>query len=393
MEYRPYYLAREWVKAGHRVQILAASYSHVRAVQPELTAKRQEEIIGGVSYTWFNTPNYSGNGLGRIRNILSFMTAVWRSSAEWAFSFKPDVVIASSTYPMDIWPAEHIARMAKAKLVYEVHDLWPLSPMTLSGMSKWHPFIVWVQWAEDKAYRVADKVVSMLPKTLPYMQSRGLDPAKWCFVPNGIDLSEWDHPSFLPPSIQAQIDALVAQGLPLVGYAGSMGIANALDTLLDAAHLLRGKVQFVLVGQGPDSGRLAQRTRDERLDHVQFMGPIPKTAIPAFLKAIDIAYIGWLPNPMYRFGISPNKLMDYMMAGKPIVHSVEAGNDLVQEAGCGQSVRPGEPKAVAEAINALCLLSPDQREEMGQRGKDHVIRHHSYQVLSESFLRQLETTP
>jgi glycosyltransferase involved in cell wall biosynthesis len=393
MEYRPYYLAREWVRAGHRVHILAASESHVRTLQPTMSGERKDEVIDGIGYTWFKTPAYSGNGLGRIRNILSFMRAVGVSSKEWVSQFKPDVVIASSTYPMDIWPAKRIARQSGARLVYEVHDLWPLSPMELGGLSKWHPFILWVQWAEDKAYRVADKVVSMLPKTLPYMQSRGLEPEKWCFVPNGFDLAEWQRVSEMPAWFAQKMAELQDGGLPLVGYAGSQGLANALDTLLDAADLLRGKVQIVLVGHGPETGRLMERVQAEALTHVHFLGSIPKLSIPAFLKVIDIAYIGWKPNPLYRFGISPNKLMDYMMAARPVVHSVDAGNDLVQEAHCGLSVPPGSAKEVAVAIETLAALSPQERQVMGARGQTYVKANHDYHVLAANMLAQLKGKP
>ncbi|MFD2270333.1 glycosyltransferase [Undibacterium arcticum] len=125
-----------------------------------------------------------------------------------AQSFKPDVVIASSTYPMDIWPARRIAKLAQAKLVYEVHDLWPLSPMELGGMSKWHPFIMLVQAAEDYAYRHADVVISMLPKVQEYMQSRGLAPHKLHIVPNGIDPTEWLADG---PVLQGEADEVLSR--------------------------------------------------------------------------------------------------------------------------------------------------------------------------------------
>ena len=161
MEYRPYYLAREWVRLGHRVLVVAASHAHVRAQQPLLAGRsRRNETIDGVEYSWLKTPPYSGNGVGRIRNMLAFLHGLYRQGRQLAQSFKPDLVIASSTYPMDIWPAQ---------LVFEVHDLWPLSPMELGGLSRWHPFIMVVQAAEDYAYRRADVVVSMLPKVRAYM--------------------------------------------------------------------------------------------------------------------------------------------------------------------------------------------------------------------------------
>ena len=393
MEYRPFYLAREWVKAGHQVHIVAASFAHVRSVQPtlpngELSAT---QVIEGVHYHWFATPSYSGNGLGRIKNMLAFMRAVNKNAAQLVKTIQPDVVIASSTYPMDIGPAQKIAKLSKAQLVYEVHDLWPLSPKTLGNMSDWHPFIMWVQWAEDKAYRVANKVVSMLPKTLQYMQSRGLDEKKWSHVPNGIDVSEWQGNSVLNDKHKQAIQAIAQKGLPMVGYAGAHGVANAMDTLLDTAALLKGQVEFVLVGKGPEKERLMQRVTQENLSNVHLLDSVAKIEIPAFLESMNIAYIGWHPNPLYRFGIAPNKLMDYMMAAKPIVHSVEAGNDLVQEANCGVSVPPNQPQAAANAILQLAQLSPLQQHQLGQNGREYVMQHHTYKALADQFIKILQS--
>ncbi|MFY9509850.1 MAG: glycosyltransferase family 4 protein, partial [Rubrivivax sp.] len=336
MEYRPYYLAREWVRSGHAVQMLAADFSHVRATQPPAG----DSVVDGIAYRFYATPPYAGNGLGRVKNIWAFLQAVWRDTPRLLHAFRPDVVIASSTYPMDIWVARRIARRARAKLVYEVHDLWPLSPIELSGMSRRHPFILLVQAAEDAAYQHADHVISMLPKVHGYMASRGLDLNKLAIVPNGITLDEWADES-LAALREDVAQALRGDGL-VVGYAGSMGLPNALDTLLDAAKLLQGepRLRFVLVGSGHEQARLAQRVADEGLSNVQLLPPIPKAQVPAFLARVDIAYIGWQRVPIYRFGIAPNKLMDYMMARRAVLHAVEAGNDPVAEAGCGLTVAP-----------------------------------------------------
>src|SRR5262249_51399416 len=114
MEYRPYYLAREWVRAGHRVQMLAADFSHVRSKQPE----DGDETIDGIAYRWYPTPGYQGNGLGRVDNIWRFLSQVWRDTPRIVRDLAPRVVITSSTYPMDIWVARRMARMAGAKLVF-----------------------------------------------------------------------------------------------------------------------------------------------------------------------------------------------------------------------------------------------------------------------------------
>jgi glycosyltransferase involved in cell wall biosynthesis len=388
MEYRPYFLAREWVRLGHRVQVVAADHSHVRARQP----RAGDETIDGVSWRWVSTPPYRGNGFARFRNILAFLRALWSDAPRWAAAFRPDAVIASSTYPMDIWPARRIARLAGARLVHEVHDLWPLSPIELSGMSPWHPFALLCQRAEDAACRDADAVVSMLPKVHAHLASRGLDLGRLHIVPNGIDPAEWERaPAPLDPAVAAALDAARGDGRVVVGYAGSMGEPNALDTLLDAARLLRGEpFAFVLVGDGHLRSRLEARVREERLASVELLPPIPKAQIPAFLARLHIAWIGWQRVPIYRFGIAPNKLMDYMMARCVVLHAVEAGNDPVAEAGCGLTVVPEDGAATADGLRRLAALPAAERRAMGERGRAFVQAHHTYPVLAARFLEALQ---
>lgn len=389
MAYRPYYLAREWVRAGHRVHILAADTSHIRARQPELAGMaRLDETIDGIEYSWYRTPAYRGNGIRRFGNMAAFVSALYRDGQQLAHAYKPDVVIASSTYPMDIWPAHRIARLAKAKLLFEVHDLWPLSPIELGGMSKWHPFIMLVQQAEDYAYRHADAVVSMLPKVREYMESRGLAPEKLHVVPNGIDPEEWqDNGPGLPQEAGNVLDTLRAQGTAILGYAGTHGVANALGNMLDAARLMQAeKVAFVLVGGGPHKASLQERVLREKLGNTYFLDPVEKRQIPSLLRCFDIAYIGWHRHPLYRFGIAPNKLMDYMMAARPVLHAVAAANDSVREAGCGLTVEPDDPQAAAQGIRTLLALAADERLAMGQRGKAFVLENLTYPVLGQRFL-------
>lgn len=416
MEFRPYYLAREWVRAGHQVLILAASQSHVRSTQPQPGG----QTLDGISYCWYETPAYQGNGLGRVRNIWSFCRQVWRDADILAREFRPDAVIASSTYPMDVWVARRVARKAnklcpspagtpaipqgdpaalgsgpaggRTKLVYEVHDLWPLSPIELSGMSPRHPFAMLCQKAENDAYRDADVVVSMLPKVQGHMSAHGLDLKKLHIVPNGITLDEWEgQPEPLDsPELLTHLALQRAAGRLVLGYAGSMGLPNALDVLLDAARLLKDEpIAIVLVGSGHERLRLEQRVADEGLSNVAMFPPIPKRQIPALLAQFDIAYIGWQRTPIYRFGIAPNKLMDYLMARRPVLHSVEAGNDPVAEAQAGLTVPPEDPQAVAEGVRRLAALSAEERAAMGERGRAFVLAQHTYPVLAQRFIDAL----
>jgi glycosyltransferase involved in cell wall biosynthesis len=177
----------------------------------------------------------------------------------------------------------------------------------------------------------------------------------------------------------------------VLGYAGSMGLPNALDVLLDAAASLREHaVGIVLVGDGTERERLARRIAAEGLDHVQLLAPIPKAQVPSFLGAVDAAYIGWRRAPIYRFGIAPNKLMDYMMAGCAVVHGVEAGNDPVAESGCGVSVAPESAQAAADGIERLLKLPAAARRAMGERGRAFVQAHHTWPVLARRFVEALQ---
>lgn len=392
MEYRPYYLSREWVRTGHAVRILAGAFSHVRGKQPTVEGaaitRPMTEWIDGIEYVWYPAPPYQGNGLGRALNIWTFLRQVWLDAKRIVAECKPEMVIASSTYPLDIWVAKRLARLAEAKLVFEVHDLWPLSPIELGGMSPRHPFIRLCQWAENTAYRYADVIVSFLPSVHKHMAAHGLDLNKLHIIPNGISPDDWCcDVQPITGDLVEHIKVEKARGHLMVGYAGAHGLPNALDALLDAATLLRDQpISFMLVGNGHEKGRLLQRVQCEGLDNVKMFSPITKTKIPSLLQALDILYIGLKSEPLFRFGISPNKLMDYMMAAKPILSSIQAGNDPVSEAACGMSVSPESPQAIAEGLLKLAGLTVAEREAMGENGRAFVLENHSYPILAQRFL-------
>jgi glycosyltransferase involved in cell wall biosynthesis len=232
MEYRPYYLAQEWIKLGHDVTILLANYSHIRQVNPKQDEDLKIEMIDGIRYIWINTPTYDGNGLGRIKNMFAFIQKTLYKASYFTKEFQPNVVIASSTYPSDNYVARKISKLSKAKYIYEVHDLWPLSPMELGGMSKYHPFITTMQHGENFAYRKADAVISMLPKTQEHMKEHGLDLGKWHYIPNGVILDEWQNKEDLNSKTHSKINTIRKKFKKLIAYAGTLGLANALDSLI-----------------------------------------------------------------------------------------------------------------------------------------------------------------
>lgn len=393
MEYRPYYMSKEWCKLGHNVTILASSYSHVRNLQPDVTKVKTLENIDGIKYIWYKTPSYSSNGFGRVKNICSFLFNVWKDRKQLVKELNPNVVIASSTYPMDIWIAKAIAHEANAKLIFELHDLWPLSPIELGGMSPYHPFILWCQAAENAVYKYSDVVVSMLPNVHEHVRKHGFDLGKLYIIPNGVVEDDWKKENILPISDQALsifLDEQKNKGNILVGYAGAHGKPNALEFLLEAAKKLKtAHISVVLVGAGLDKKALIEKKFQENIDNVYFFDPIPKKEIPSFLENLDIAYIGLQNQSLFRFGISPNKLMDYMMAGKPIVCAIKSGNDPVSDIQCGISVEPNNPDAISKAILELSYLLPSDRQRMGDKGHSHIVKEQTYSKLAKKFLEAM----
>jgi glycosyltransferase involved in cell wall biosynthesis len=392
---RPYHLAREWVRTGHRVQIVAAAYSHVRERQPVIGWKVKRELIDGVEYRWMPAPAYAGHGVRRALNLGAYLGGLWRDAARLARRFEPDVVIASGTVPLDVPLARRIARLAGARWVHEVHDPWPLVPMEVAGLSPRHPFVRACQWAEDLACREADLVVSVRPRLAEHLAAHGLDPARLQVVPNGIvteSIGRSDA-TLHDPALAAHLRALHDGRRLVVAYAGPQDAASALDVLLDAAVELRYEpISIVLVGDGPDHERLQARVQAGGLEHVAMFPPVPAAQLQAFWREVDIAYVGWRRTPLHRFGLAPTRLLQCMLAGRPVVHAIEAGNDLVAEAGCGLTVQPESPAAVAAAVRTLALCSASQRAALGERGRDHVLQHHAYPALARRFLEILATT-
>lgn len=391
MEFRPFYMCREWQKMGHKTMIVCASQAHVRHKQFEADKTISQHKFKECEYLVIKTPAYKGNSLKRVLNILAFVWRLYKNKKRLSRYFKPDVVIASSTYPLDIYPARQIAKLNKAKLIYEVHDLWPLSPMELGGYSKYHPFIWLMQRAEDYAYKYSDKVVSMLPNALDHMREHGLAAHKFAYVPNGIVAEDWDITAEVPALYTDTISREKEKQHKIIAYTGAHGVANALDSLLEAMHLLKDeKVSLLLIGDGPLKEELIEQANALGLDHVFFLPAVPKTLIPSILNHMDILYIGLKKQPLFRFGISPNKLIDYLMSGKPIIQAISAGNDIVSEAGCGYTIAPENPQKIAETVRQMLSLPQKELDKMGQQGKAYGLKNHDYKVLSEKFARIMQ---
>ena len=294
---------------------------------------------------------------------------------------RPDVILSSSPSIFASLGAERLARRFGARLVFEVRDIWPLTLIEVGGYSPRHPMIRLMQWIEDRAYRLSDRVVSNLPGAAAHMVSRGMDPAKFSWIPNGFSKADVDGDEPVAADVLAGIPA----GKFVVGYAGTLGVANALDTFLDAAERLKANedIAFVLLGQGKEKVALEASAQRRNLTNVHFLPAVPKAQVQAVLKHFDVCSIGLRADPLFRFGVSPNKLFDYLVAGRPIIYGIDSGDYRpVEDFGAGLEVPPQDSAALADAILTLRALSPEERRRMGENGRRAALERHEFGMLA-----------
>ncbi len=393
MEFRPYYLAKEWVQMGHKVDIIAADYSHLRRKNPVISKDFEVEVIDGINYHWIHTRTYEGNGASRAITMAQFVGKLWINAKKIVKDLDPDAVICSSTYPLDTFVGQRIRKKSRkpVKLIHEVHDMWPATLYEIGGMSKKNPFVVAMQIGENSAYRKSDNVVSLLPFAEPYMRDHGLKPGKFICIPNGVVEDEWSNPTQLPDEHKECLDGIHAEGKYIIGYFGGHALSNALEMVVDIADNIKDKdIQFVLVGNGVEKQSLVEDCQRKRLENVTFLDPIPKTAIPTLCEHFDCIFMGAIESPLYRFGLCFNKMFDAMRAGKPILCAITTPRTYVEEYNCGMRVDSFDIKACITAIETIKNLSNEELVSIANNGKKAIKNNFTYEQLAKEFINRME---
>jgi len=381
---RHHTFARMLAGMGHEVHMVVASWHHYLR-EPDRALPAREERDG---YTLIRlpVPRYSrSQDPRRILNWISFARKLRRLPD--MISEPPDAIFCASPSLLAFTGAEWLAKKTGARLIFEVRDIWPLTLQELAGFSDYNPLIAWMQRVEDRAYRVSDAVISNLPNAVEHMVSRGMDRDKFTWIPNGFIREAFED---VQPVPRAQA------GLPedkfVIGYAGTMGLANDLGNFVAAADLLRERtdIALVLIGRGASRDALAQDIKSRGLTNIRILPPISKDDVPAMLAAFDACHIGLMRAPLFRFGVSPNKLFEYFMAAKPITYAIDSGDyKPVEAAGAGIQVPPSEPEPLARAIETLADMTPQERAEMGARGRAYALERHEYGYLTRRLERLL----
>ncbi|MFT5120855.1 MAG: glycosyltransferase involved in cell wall biosynthesis, partial [Psychrobacter glaciei] len=361
--------------------VIAGSYSHLLHNCKDFKEDYlTEKIEDNFYFVWIKLPAYS-NAHSKKRIINEFLFSKKIKKLINVIDHKPDVILHSSPALITYFGAVFLSEYYKVPYVFEVRDPWPLTLIELGGYSKNHPFIILLQWIEDKAYQKADYVLSNFFNAVEHMRTRGMNQEKFTWIPNGISLSELENKQ---PLSQECLNKVPSDRF-IIGYTGTLGEANAMDYLIKSAHILKDKqdVHFVIVGSGKDKNKLVQQVELLKLTNVTFIDPIPKIQVQSMLDNFDACYIGWNYNSMYRLGIAANKIPEYMYSAKPVVHSFSGKGDFIQQAQSGITVEAENPQAIADAILEILALSASERKLIGQRGKAFVLENLTYQKLAK----------
>ena len=296
----------------------------------------------------------------RVLNWLSYM---FSATVRGIRTRNLSVVYASSPHLLAGVSGYLVARLRRVPFILEIRDVWPrilVEMGTLSDQSLMHRGL---RRLELFLYRRANHIVFMAEGVEAYLQSCGVPLNKMTFIPNGADPAD-----FLPSASRADLRAKYGFVGVVAVYAGAHGPANGLDLLLDAAKALREikDLTIVFIGDGVLKPNLVARATTEAINNVRFMDPIPKSEIPDLLNAVDIGVHCLADVPLFRDGVSPNKLFDYMAAGLPVLTNVPGiCTSYVRQSNAGVGT---DPEQVADGLRQLCHLTAAERRNLGQSG-------------------------
>ena len=382
---RGYLILREMVKSGHRAVLICSDANHL-ATPPAFDQPVFSEVVDGVDVHWLRTRKFkSANSLGRILSWIDFEWRLWRMPK--ARIPKPDAIIVSSLSLLTVLNGLWMRRKYRATLVFEIRDIWPLSLQEHRGWSRWNPIVMALGWVEWLGYRYADIVVGTMPNLGAHVTDvLGYERAVAC-VPQGVDDALLEP---TPPLDQGFVAEFIPKDKFTVVYAGSIGVANALDILFEVAEDLRAveNLHFLVLGEGYLKVRYQEKYK--HLSNLTFAPAVPKNMVQSVLVHGDLMFLSVPRSRLLDFGQSLNKIIDYMLSGKPVLASFSGYPSMLNEAECGSFVPAGDAGALAAEIKRYLAMPQEQRLAMGRAGRDWVLTHRRFSALADDYLNLLD---
>ena len=372
---------KEFAQLGYRCVIITSDSNHL-AQAPSLDKPYLLQEVDGMQLWWVRTLKYQV--AKSTRRILSWIDFEWRLL--WLPKRqlpRPDVVVVSSLSLLTLLNGLLLRKRYQCRLVFEIRDIWPLTIIEEGGFSPRNPFVIVLGWIERLGYRHADAIVGTMPNLREHVAKvLGVEKPAEC-IPMGINSTSLVETL----DVSADYDAkYLPKGKFVVAHAGTIGITNALDTFLDCAESLvdNPATHFLVVGDG--DLREQYRARYGHLPNLTFAPKVPKQMVQAILAKCDLLYFSVHVSAVWRYGQSLNKVIDYMLAGKPIIASYAGYPSMINEAECGTYIPAGDMAALRAEVLRYSLLPKSEREMIGARGRDWLLAHRNYQALAQNYL-------
>jgi glycosyltransferase involved in cell wall biosynthesis len=384
---RHYALSSHLIALGHEVLIISSSSNQFPdSHDDDIDYMKQyiEYEENDVKFLIIPTVQFKTRKFGRLLNMLSFSWKVLRLSQQSDIP-KPDIILGSSVHPFAAWAAERLSASFDIPFCFEVRDLWPQTLIDMKIISKLHPLSIFLQSLEKYLYVKSVKIISLLPYAFEYIQRYNISPQKVAYIPNGVDVKLFSG----IPDITEREDITVM-------YLGSHGQANGVDTIIEAAAYFDANIEsskhlkWRFIGDGDFKEILQKKVTELGLHNIFFEDPIPKSKIPQLIAEADITILNLIDIDIYKYGISLNKIFDYLAAKRPTVIGCSARNNPIAEARSGITVVSGDYVAMAKAVDEIAKLPLEKRKSLGESGLQYVMEKHDYRILAKELERILE---
>jgi glycosyltransferase involved in cell wall biosynthesis len=384
---RHHEFARLLSARGHQVTVIASPVSYITGDKTPLRLPPFSSKIGGENgdVRILRASVYSAHHKSFVHRVFAFIS--FMASSFWLGLGVKNVDLVWGTSPpifqgVTAWA---LARLKGAKFLFEVRDLWPQFAIAVGVLTE--PVLIRAsEWLERFLYRHADRVMVNSPGFREHVEARGAKRVD--LVPNSAD------PSMFDPANRGETfrQSHHLTDKFIVMYAGAHGMSNDLGIVLEAAKMLDGtEIQIVLLGDGKEKANLQAQADEIGLSNVTFAPSVPKAEVPGALAAADACIAILKPLEEYKTTY-PNKVFDYMAAGRPVALAIDGViREVVEAAGCGIFADPGDPSALADVIRKLAADKEETRA-MGLRGRTYLEEHFSRTVIGEKLLRLLEET-
>ena len=379
-----YYIAKALAQRGHEVTFFASSFNYYRHKEIRLKGWQlsRTEQFEGVTFFWIRTFPHTSRLWSRALNMFSYF--LMTISLALLRNQRPDVVIGTCPHLLAVLAAYTVSRMKQSQFVFEVRDLWPQTFVDHGMMSESNVIVVLLRWLEKFLYKKASLIITVLPYMYEYLERIGIPKQKSTWIPNGIEPEAYKELAAELPS---------ANKYHAFMYMGGHSNYQGLETILEAAKLIQNegneKVRFVLLGDGSEKKHLIQYARDLGLLNVEFKDAVPRSALPSQMKEADVFIYHIKDLNVLQYGISPNKLCDYLMSCRPVLCATGARNNPVEEAKAGITIAPEDAFAMAEAVRQFITMSAEEKKEMGNRGRAYAVLNYDVNRLASKLERCL----